>query len=212
MPAPADDKKTCIVIAGGDAGNMSLYVYHASRLVMKGYTVLTFDYRGFGESSYFKMNMNFLYCNEFAEDLEKVLQFGKENMPGYKQGVWAFSMGTLISAIAWQKQKPDFIIAEGLLYNPFIVSVRLKLIKNKEMLLPEGADKIPALYAEITCKMLVISGNLDQICTTEDSKKVCNSGKGRKLVKFKGDHLQGMEYFTKKNYGDLYINMIDKFV
>lgn len=47
-----------IILAYGDSGNMSYWLHQAAILSQKGFAVILFDYRGFGESSSFKMNPN----------------------------------------------------------------------------------------------------------------------------------------------------------
>ncbi|MCH7408728.1 hypothetical protein MM239_04930 [Belliella sp. DSM 111904] len=70
---PETDKNTVLILAYPDAGNMSYFVYHSIILAHAGYTVVTFDYRGFGESQDFEIRKELLYYNEFALDLEAVI-------------------------------------------------------------------------------------------------------------------------------------------
>ncbi len=208
QPAPAYDRKITIILAGGDAGNMSYLMQQAYMLVGNGFTVITFDYRGFGESSSFNINEKFLYYNEFASDLSAVIQWAKLNIKVNKTGVLAFSMGTAITAMAAKTDSLDFVIMEGLLYNPFIVAIRVKAIKGNEVLVPSGAENLPGLYLQIPCSMLIVAGKLDQVTVAGDSKTVTDQAGNRKLVIFKGGHLQGFEVLSKKNYGDTYIRHI----
>ena len=48
-----NSKDTALILAYPDAGNMSYFVYYAWTLAKAGYTVITFDYRGFGKSDDF---------------------------------------------------------------------------------------------------------------------------------------------------------------
>jgi pimeloyl-ACP methyl ester carboxylesterase len=211
LPAPAYDRKTTIILGTGDAGNMSYLLQQAYMLVGNGFTVITFDYRGFGESSSFSINEKFLYYNEFSKDLEGIIIWARANIPGNKTGMLTFSMSTAIVAMAVQNQPLDFIITEGLIYNPFVVSIRIKTGKNQEVFLPEHAEELPGLYEKITCPILLFSGSLDMITTPADSKTVSKQAKNRKLITFKGGHFQGFEALAKKNYGDKYIEAVIKF-
>src|ERR1700745_2483977 len=83
-----------------------------------GFTVVMFDYRGFGESDSFAIDPKMLYYNEFATDLTSVIRFAKEKYPGNKTGVWAFSMGTIITTLACNTAHPDFIIGDGYVTSP----------------------------------------------------------------------------------------------
>ncbi|MGX7835578.1 hypothetical protein ACWKSR_10550, partial [Campylobacter fetus subsp. venerealis] len=68
-----NDKDTVLILAYPDAGNMSYFVYHSAVLADAGFTVVTFDYRGFGESDDFEIQREYLYYTEFALDLEAVV-------------------------------------------------------------------------------------------------------------------------------------------
>lgn len=54
-----------IILVGTDAGNMSYLLAQANAFVSKGFRVIAFDYRGFGKSSDFSMNKDFLFYREF---------------------------------------------------------------------------------------------------------------------------------------------------
>ena len=54
-----------IILAGGDAGNMSYLISYAAGLLSAGYRVVSFDYRGFGQSDDFQISEDHLYYNEF---------------------------------------------------------------------------------------------------------------------------------------------------
>ncbi|MGI4866576.1 MAG: hypothetical protein ACRYFZ_21815 [Janthinobacterium lividum] len=65
------DRHTTLVVAGGDAYNMSGNIYTAWALADAGYRTLLFDYRGFGHSQAFAIDQQRLYYEEFATDLER---------------------------------------------------------------------------------------------------------------------------------------------
>src|SRR5690606_12276000 len=117
---PENDKDTVLILAYPDAGNMSYFVYHAAILANAGYTVVTFDYRGFGKSQDFEIQKEFLYYKEFAWDLEAVVETISKEIPNKKLGIWAMSMGTTIASRAYPQIKGqiDFIIGEGFVTDP----------------------------------------------------------------------------------------------
>ena len=43
LPKKEVDKKRVLIISGGDAGNMSYYIYQAFNLTKKGFRVITYD-------------------------------------------------------------------------------------------------------------------------------------------------------------------------
>ncbi|MCC6818265.1 MAG: alpha/beta fold hydrolase [Bacteroidia bacterium] len=211
-PPPSLDKHLTIIISGGDAGKMSNYVYQAYKLVLNGYTVITFDYRGFGSSDSFNINTEMLYYNQFAIDLSAIIQYSKKTFPLSKTGIFAFSMGTIIASIALQQDNIDFYIADGLVTNPFLIAVRLKLLKNKYIILPDSADKVKSYSGNILCPVLVFAGELDEITTVKDAKVFCEESKNRTLVTTGGDHQENINYLSKKEFGDLYFRKILKFL
>lgn len=72
--------KTCtdkplptVIVCDGDAVNMSGSVVYVRCLVTHGYNVVTFDWRGFGQSSPFPMDQDFLCYTEFLTDYHAVV-------------------------------------------------------------------------------------------------------------------------------------------
>lgn len=211
-PAPVYDKKTTLIISGGDAGNMGNYVYQSYLLVMQGYTVISYDYRGFGTSDSFKMKSDMLYYNEFVRDLKAVIAFSKSKMPTNKTGLLSYSMGTIISVIAVQNVTVDFMIMEGLVYNPLQVSARLQLQEKKLFYVPDSADKVKGYYNNILCPMLIFAGEKDHITSVGDAKMVCALTNNRQLAVYNGAHLEGLSILSKKMLGDLYLKRMLKFL
>lgn len=213
LPAPVYDKRTTIIISGSDAGNMSGQIILAYKLVMQGYTVMTYDYRGFGSSdSSFKYNLNLLYCNEFAKDLEAVMQFARKKLPLNSMGLMSFSMGTAISVMAMQKEKVDFVIFDGLMYNPLTNAARISAHLSKTMYLPDSAENIAACYSKVSCPFLVFAGAKDQITTLSDAKIVCGMTNNRSLIEYEGGHIEAFEVLSKKELGDVFLKKVFKFL
>ena len=77
VPQSAGDsaiRRPAIVICNGDAGNMSYFQLHlARRWCEKGFHVITFDWRGFGASSEFEMDPDYLCYTEMLEDYRAVV-------------------------------------------------------------------------------------------------------------------------------------------
>src|SRR5690606_29062186 len=136
--ANTDNKKdTVIILAYPDAGNMSYFVYYAAILANEGYTVVTFDYRGFGKSDDFEIQREYLYYTEFALDLEAVVDNISKKFKDKQIGIWGMSMGTTIASRAYPaiKGKIDFIIGEGFVTDTSTIIDRYKKL-DKEILLP----------------------------------------------------------------------------
>lgn len=134
-PTKETDNKSVLILAYGDAGNMSYWLYQVAELVTKGFTVITFDYRGFGESDSFKINSKYLYYNEFVTDLVSIIRWTKNKYRENQIGIWALSMGTIMSTLALQEENVDYLIAEGFVRSTLQIKQSIKKLKNKEIIL-----------------------------------------------------------------------------
>lgn len=204
------DKHVTLVMAYADAGNMSWWIQHASLLSQFGYTVVMFDYRGFGESDDFTINKDMLYYSEYEQDLVAVMQFAKKKYPKNKTGIWAFSMGTIITTLAAETAKPAFIIGDGFITSP--MKVKEFYAPKENILLPGDANTYDAKLAAIKAPMLIFSGKQDKVATDADIQKLKKSKPAVKVVSFDGGHLMGLETLSKEYYGSQYVAAIDKFL
>lgn len=211
-PKKEADNKTTLILAYGDAGNMSYWLNQVSELVKKGFTIVTFDYRGFGESESFSINNDYLYYNEFVTDLISVIRWTKNYTNGNQVGIWALSMGTIMSTLALQEENVDFLVAEGFVINPMKIKQSIKKLKNKEILLPTNHDKYENALNQFSIKTLLFSGKQDIVTTIEDSKFVKILNEQNVLIEFDGNHLQGFMVLSSGSFGDRYINEITEFL
>lgn len=211
-PGKEADQKITLILAYGDAGNMSYWLQNVSELVKSGFTVVTFDYRGFGESSDFAINNDYLYYNEFATDLETVINWSKKTLSNKQTGIWSLSMGTIMTTLAVQHADVDFIVAEGFVTDPQQVKETLKSLKNKEIILPEHAADFPAVLAKTKGKMLLFAGSQDVVTTVDHSRELLKLNAANKLAEFEGNHLQGFMVLSVEGYGDKYISEIIHFI
>lgn len=92
-----------LIIANGDAGNMSYQqLNHAQYFTSKGYNVVTFDWRGFGESSEWEMNVDYLVYSELLIDYDAVIKevLKQEEVDTSKMAVYGWSTGAYLSMAA----------------------------------------------------------------------------------------------------------------
>lgn len=204
-------KSEVILLAYADYGNMSYYLSYIKLYTDLGYRVISFDYRGFGKSSFFEIDKDFLYYNEFIDDLDNVILYCKKKLNIEKLGIVSLSMGTILVSLSKQKYNLDFLIAEGVVYDTKDVIHRLKKTKNKECKLPASANIDPSFnWKEVKCKILLFAGKEDYITTEEDSFKIVEQDELiRKLVVFKDGHLSGLN--TEKNK-DIYKKTVKLFL
>jgi alpha-beta hydrolase superfamily lysophospholipase len=206
LPNAAKSNRT-IILVGPDAGNMSYLIWQAKAFAAKGIRVITFDYRGFGKSSDFTINKDFLFYTEFGLDLDAVIKATREKYSKDKIGLHSMSMGTYVSLLS--KEKIDFSIAEGFFHDPQKIVDRIKFSKGKIILLPKEAKSIIKLNQKIP--LLIFCANKDKTTTTQDAQEFAKSNKV-KIIEFDGEHLTGMYHFKKSELGDEYTDKIIEFL
>ncbi|MFM6994382.1 MAG: alpha/beta hydrolase [Sediminibacterium sp.] len=203
-------KFVTLIVAYGDAGNMSCQLNQAAILSQLGFDILLFDYRGFGKSSLFEINQDQLYYAEFITDLISVVQFCKLKFRENKTGIWAQSMGTIMATQAVQKEKVDFLVLEGFVLSPTLIKQRIKEFKAKELSLPEEDNSFH--LDQIQIPVLIFSGKADIFTTLSDAKLFCKAAPKRKIVEFKGNHLEGFSVLSGRYFGEIYCRKIIRFV
>lgn len=196
---------TTIILAGGDAGNMSYLIAYADGLRKQGFRVVSFDYRGFGESSEFATSREVLYYDEFATDLQAVIANAKRLYPTDKIGVLGFSMGTII---AFQSAKPslDFIAADS----P-VASVRQTVerwsAKGKTLRYPPSGKSLEQTIKNMTIPIIIFAGKTDTFTPLDEAKSiVIGYETKRRLVEYPGGHLEGWKL------GETYFSTLKNFV
>ena len=214
-PDSESDKNTVLVLAYADVGNMSDYVYIAWMFARSGYTVVTFDYRGFGKSDDFEINASNVYYTEFSTDLEAVVSTISDKFPNTKLGIWSRSMGTIVTSRAYPKIKNDisFIVGEGYVTNTSQIINRYKE-KGKNLILPEPAEVYSKIILSIDIPIKIFAASDDDITTTEDALELKESlGSNCQVIEYEGQHLRGFQnQIDKKGFGGWYLEQIDSFL
>ncbi len=124
--------KTLIVLAGGDAGNMS-YDLALAQFLIENFKVpvLLFDYRGFGTSQPFSFDSNAIAEPQYLSDLDAAVSFAHASYPGNKIIVYGRSLGASLALVEAEKRRDlTGIIAES----PYATQMELK--KNIEAKVP----------------------------------------------------------------------------
>lgn len=211
FPEKDKDLKQVLVLAYGDAGNMSYYVGQVLEVVKYGYTVVMFDYRGFGGSQAFEMKETQLYYDEFVTDLRAVVEYSQNR---FKQpvGVWALSMGTIASTLLYTDVKYDFMVAEGFVSSPQDIVSKLKQFLDKDYSLPSSASKYESALSKLTLPVLYFAGDRDGLTSPNDSYRAKFLNPKSEVVLYKGAHLQGFQALSDKTLGERYIKAIEKFL
>ncbi len=140
--------KPTIIICNGDAGNMSYFQLHlAEILTTKGFNVVTFDWRGFGESSPFEMDNNYFCYTEMLEDYRAVIDVVAKQKEVDKKSivVMGWSTGAFLSMItAYNNDKVSAFIGRSIPTSfedviPLIMEKRNKTVD--QIIVPEDFPK-----------------------------------------------------------------------
>ena len=204
-----DSRRPTLIICNGDAGNMSYqqislaYLYAAN-----GINVVTFDWRGFGESSEFEMNPDYLCYTEMLTDFDAVIKaVSKEKVVDRKKiYVMGWSTGAYLAMIAAH----DNTLVKGCILSgtpssfedaiPHLVKVHPKGKTEKNLLVPDDFPRgqMPALVAPKFRKdILLVVGSEDNRTPQWMSEKIYNAlpaGINKKLSVYDGAGHGGTEF------------------
>ena len=213
--ANVPDRRTTMVVAYGDFGNMSHELQQAQALSAAGYRAYLFDYRGFGHSAAFTIDPQRLYYHEFAVDLGTALADARRRYPRNRTGVVAFSMGTIMGSEVAATAKCDFFVSEGYVASPQrLVAYQLQS-RQKSVSLPAEAAAYAQYAPRIRCPWLLIAGTADKHTSLADSvavARVASWRQRRQVLAFEGGHLQGMPTLTEVTFGDKYVREVSRFL
>ena len=206
-------------MSGGDAGNMSYMIYQAYMLSQKGFRVITYDYRGFGKSSDFKINEDFLYYDEYVMDLQTVINYADSNLKDHKIALYGFSMGTMISGFAASRNKNiSLLIEDGFILDPVkLVAVEKEQDKMKgkpagDILLPPMAGTYATLLRSLKIPFLIFAGAKDSHTPYQDAVEAIAQLPNRELIVYDGGHGEAFVKLTaSKQTGDRYFDYISGF-
>jgi alpha-beta hydrolase superfamily lysophospholipase len=137
-----DKRKPTIIICDGDAGNMTQLIFYAYHLFTRGYNVLLFDWRGFGESSDWQIEQDRLCYPQFLLDYDAAVDFTKiqPEVNTNKIGVMGFSTGAYLSfAIAAKRDDISAYVGRALLTSfADLLPIINKLDPKRNFLAPEN--------------------------------------------------------------------------
>lgn len=213
---PENDRNTVLVLAYPDAGNMSYWVYYAWKMAQSGFTVVTFDYRGFGKSADFEIRRDYLYYTEFSYDLQAVVRNISTRYPDKALGIWCLSMGTIVTCRAFPeiRDQVDFVIGEGFVADTARIISRYTAM-DKKLVLPESStDYLSAIHA-LDVSVLIFSASADPITTTQDAHELQEKWGANRctVIEYEGDHLRGFQMaFDQYGFGGWYLTQVNAFL
>lgn len=137
-------KKTTntIVISGSGDGNMADNLEIVTQFFSLGYNVITYDYRGYGKSSDFKIEQDVFIYPEFIKDLNGVLDYLRKYHAITKFDLYGTSIGAGLSlGVGANRTETRKIIADGPWISLEAVKKKMKEKYQKEVVIPFGFDK-----------------------------------------------------------------------
>ena len=204
-----DSRRPTLIICNGDAGNMSYqqislaYLYAAN-----GFNVVTFDWRGFGESSEFEMDTDYLCYTEMLTDYAAVIKAVCKEKEVDKKKIYTmgWSTGAYLTMIAAHRSKAvKGCILSGTPSSfedaiPHLVKVHPKGKTEADLLVPDDfpRGKMPSLIApEFRKDILLVVGSEDNRTPLWMSEKIYNAlpeGINKKLSVYEGAGHGGTEF------------------
>lgn len=168
-----EDKRPTLIICNGDAGNMSYQQIDLAMIYAAcGFNVVTFDWRGFGASSEFEMNQDYLCYTEMLEDYRAVLDTVREQKEVDEENIFlmGWSTGAYLSMItAYDNANAAGCILSGVPSSfeeiiPILVRNHPAGKTEAELIVPEDfpKERMPALIApEFRKPIMIIAGAKD---------------------------------------------------
>lgn len=183
-----ETKRPTIIVCNGDAGNMSYFqLYLAKSRTSRGFNVVTFDWRGFGKSSPFAMDRNYLCYTEMLEDYRAVVRTTseQEEVLNGAIAVVGWSTGAYLSMItAYTDDLVNAFVGRSLPtdFDDFIPLVmKYKNKTRNELLVPEDfpTELMPVHIApEFGKPLFLIVGENDFRTPVWMSRKIIESVPG----------------------------------
>lgn len=182
------NKLPTIIICPGDAGNMAPLIQFAFYMCPKGYNVVLFDWRGFGESDDWKINENYLCYTEFFKDYNSVIDSIKllNEVDSNKIGIYGFSTGAYLSfPIIYQRSDIQCFIGRALATDLENIKDYWEKKDNEQLIIPSDYPKYlyPKNIADQFLRpCFLIVGEFDEITPPWMTQKIFEKLKGDKEI------------------------------
>ncbi len=185
-------KRPTVIICNGDAGNMSWQQYY---MVMsysaQGYNVVTFDWRGFGESDEWEMNPDYLVYTELLTDYNSVIEktIVQKEVASNRIALIGWSTGAYLSmAAASRRTEVKCFVGQALMtsFEEVIPTLRkLEKFKEKKLIIPSDyPDELNpiALAPNFNKSTFLIVGENDDRTPIWMSEKIKKELSGEKEI------------------------------
>ncbi len=177
-----------IIVCDGDSQNMAYLIQYAKELVGYGYNVVTFDWRGFGESDNWGTNEDYLVYPEYLLDYDAVIDavLNQKEVDTAKIGLYGFSTGAYLSFDTFYKRPEIKAFAGRGLMTDFKTAVEnIKRVVNHKIIIPVDYPEslMPVnIASKIDRPCFLIVGELDRRTPVSMSVEIFNKLKGEKQI------------------------------
>lgn len=218
-----DSRRTTIIICDGDAGNMTQLIFYGYHLFTRGYNVLLFDWRGFGESSDWPTEQDRLCYAEFIVDYDAAIDFVKRQseVDTMRIGVMGFSTGAYLSFAITAKRNDIAAYVGRALLTSFsdILPILKKVSPDRNFLAPENypSELLPVNAAKkVSIPVSLIVGEKDNRTPVWMSKKIADELMGPKELWIvpNAEHggMNAPEFITYPEFFDKVVAFYDKYL
>lgn len=216
-----EQKRPTIIICNGDAGNMSWQQYYmVMDYTANGYNVVTFDWRGFGESDEWEMNTDYLVYTELLIDYNSVIEeiIKQPEVISNRLALLGWSTGAYLSmAAASKKTEVKCFVGQALMtsFKEVIPTLRkIEKFKEKKLIVPsdypEELNPIE-LAPKFDKSTFLIVGEKDDRTPVWMSKKIIKKMKGDAEIWIVPEAVHGGPDGPTKNF-NLYNQKILEFL
>lgn len=162
------ERRPTIVVCNGDAANMTYLIFYAYHFCTNGFNVLTFDWRGFGESGEWPIEHDQLCYAEFLLDYDAAIDYAssRPETDPERIGVFGFSTGAYLSfAMAAKRSDVSVFVGRGLItsFDDVLVILNEQVPDRSHYAPSDYPQELLPIYAaeEMTAAALLIVGEND---------------------------------------------------
>ncbi len=216
---PDNRPRPTIIVCPADAGNMQFLIFYAYHLCTRGFNVLTFDWRGFGESSDWPIDPDQLSYTEFLLDYQAVLD-GIKKLPEVDStqiGLFGYSTGAYLSfAMAAQRHDISALACRALMTTfTDLLNVISPLDTARHFKAPpDYPSQLEPLHAaeQLKIPVLLIVGEKDNRTPVWMSEQVYNKlTSAKELWIVPGAEHGGMKGPESYNYPEFFVRLAEFF-
>lgn len=192
---PRERSAKAVIMSHSGEGNIADLIELASNFVTLGYYVITYDYRGYGESSDFDINPNFYIYAQFENDLNAAINYANRYLSRARTlHLWGVGMGAGLSlAVGANRTEVDGIIADSPYATLDAIQASIASATGKNVLLPLGYNRL-AIEPQFALDekgdhldgILFIAGDDDNIYTVRDIRRLSRVRRGTSMYTVRG--------------------------